>query len=58
MVSVRPEDGAVVGLVEAGEHPQQRGLAGAVRAAQADPVAVADVPGHVVEEDALAEATC
>ena len=37
----RLEDGAGVGLVEPGQHPQQRGLAGAVRAAQADALAVA-----------------
>ena len=38
-----PDDRAAVGLVEAGQHPQQRGLAGAVRAAQADTVPVGDL---------------
>ena len=36
---------AAVGLVEPGEHLQQRRLAGAVRAAQADALAVVDLPG-------------
>ena len=49
------DDVAAVGLVEAGEHAQQRRLAGAVRAAQADAVAVGDLPGDVVEQDAFAE---
>ena len=45
----RLEDGARVGLVEPGHHPQQRGLAGAVRAAQADALAIGDLPRDVVE---------
>ena len=44
------DHGAGVGLLEAGEHLEQRGLAGAVRAAQADAVAVANLPGDVFEE--------
>ncbi len=46
---------AGVRLVEAGEHLEQRGLAGAVRPAQADTVAVADLPGDVIEQGAVAE---
>ena len=51
----RLEDGAAVRLVEPGHHAQQRGLAGAVRAAQAHPLARSDLPGDVVEQDAVAE---
>ena len=51
----RPDHLAAVGLVEPGEDPQQGGLAGPVRPAQADPIAVADVPRHVIEEHPLAE---
>ncbi len=46
---------AGVGLVDAGQDAQQGGLAGPVRAAQADPLPIADLPGDVVEEDAVAE---
>ena len=48
-------DDAGVGLVDAGQHLEQRGLAGAVRAAQADAIAVADLPRDVVEQGAVAE---
>ena len=51
----RLEDRARVGLVEPGHHLQQRGLAGAVRTAQADALAIRDLPRDVVEEDAIAE---
>ena len=51
----RLEDRAGVGLVEPGHHPEQRGLAGAVRAAETDALAVRDLPRDVVEEDAVAE---
>ena len=51
----RLDDGAAIGLVEAGEHLQQRGLAGAVRAAQADALAVRDLPRDVLEQYAFAE---
>ncbi len=51
----RLDDLAGIGLVQPRENPQQRRLAGAVRAAQADTVAVGDLPGDVVEEDAIAE---
>ncbi len=46
---------APIGLVEARQHLEQRGLAGAVRAAQADAVAVPDLPGDAVQEGADAE---
>ena len=49
------EDRAGVGLVEPGQHLEQRGLAGAVRAAQADALAVVDLPADGVEQDAVAE---
>ena len=49
------EDGARVGLVEARHHLEQRRLAGAVGAAQADAFAVGDLPRDVVEEDPIAE---
>ena len=48
-------DDARIGLVEAGEHLEQRRLAGAVRAAQADAIAIADLPGDVLEQHLLAE---
>jgi hypothetical protein len=51
----RRHDLAGVGLVDAGQDPEQGGLPGAVRAAQPDPFAVADLPGDVIEEDAVAE---
>ncbi len=51
----RLEDGARVGLVDAGHHLEERGLAGAVGAAQADAFAVGDLPRDVVEQDAVAE---
>ena len=51
----RLDDGAGVRLLEPGQHLEQRGLAGAVRAAQADPVAVPDLPGDVFEQGADAE---
>ena len=49
------EDRAGIGLVEPGHHPEQRGLAGAVRTAQADALASRDLPGDVVEQHAVAE---
>ena len=51
----RLEDGARVRLVHAGHHLQQRGLAGTVRTAQPDPFAISDLPGDVVEQNAVAE---
>ena len=49
------DDLPAVGLVEPGEHLEQRGLAGAVRPAEADAFAVVDLPADRVEEDAIAE---
>ena len=51
----RLEHGARVGLVEPGHHLEQRRLAGAVRTAQADALAIGDLPGDVVEQNAVAE---
>ena len=51
----RLEDRALVGLVEPGHHLEQRGLAGAVGPAQADALAIRDLPRNVVEQDAVAE---
>ena len=48
-------DAAVVGLLEAGQDAQQGGLAGAVGADDADPVAVVEPEGDVVEKGARAE---
>ena len=48
-------DGAVVRLVEARQHPEQRGLSGAVRAAQPHPVSLGDLPGDPVEEGAASK---
>ena len=45
-------DPAVVGLLEAAEQPQQRGLAVAVAADDADPLAGADAEADVVEQRA------
>ena len=52
------DDGAAVRFVEPGEHPQQRGLAGAVRAAEADTLAVVDLPRDAVEQGSVAERFC
>src|SRR5688572_25412516 len=49
---------AGVGLVHAREHLQQRRLAGAVRSTEADTIAVADLPRHVLEQGLLAERFC
>jgi hypothetical protein len=51
----RPDDRAAVGLVEPREHPEQRGFAGTIRPGQTHALAVGDLPGHVVEQDAFAE---
>jgi hypothetical protein len=51
----RLDDVAGIGLVEPGEHFEQRGLAGAVRPAEADTIAVADLPRDVVDQRAVAE---
>ena len=49
------DDRARVGLVDAREHLQKGRLAGAVRAAQPNPLAVVDLPRHRIEQDAVAE---
>jgi hypothetical protein len=51
----RLDDLTGVRLVEAGEHLEQRRLAGAVRAAQPDALSVIDLPGDFVEKNAVAE---
>ncbi len=51
----RLDDAARVGLFEAVQHPQQGRLAGAVRAAQSDALALADLPRHVVQQNPIAE---
>ena len=51
-----PDDLPEIGLVEPGEYPQQRGFAGAVRSGQTNAIAVAHLPGDVVEQNAVAEA--
>src|SRR5262245_48524542 len=48
-------DAARIRLFEASQDLQQRGFASAVRPAQADAVTVVDLPGDVVEQDAVAE---
>ena len=50
-----PDDRAAVRLVEAGEHAEQRRLAGAVGTGEPDAFAGGDLPGHLVEQDAFAE---
>ena len=51
----RLHDPARIGLFDARQHLEQGGLAGAVRSAQADALAVVDLPRDVVEQDAVAE---
>ena len=41
---------SAIGLDRACEHPQERGLAGAVAAEEADPLPGLDVAGHIVEQ--------
>ena len=53
--SRRLDDGAAVGLVQARQHPEQRRLARAVGPAQADALAIVDLPGDRVEQHAVAE---
>ncbi len=48
-------DLAAVGLVEARQHFEQGGLAGAIRTAQSDTLPIVDLPADRVEEDAVAE---
>jgi hypothetical protein len=53
--AVGRDDAAAVGLVERGEHLQERCLARAVRAAEADTLPVVDLPAHRVEQNAVAK---
>src|SRR4030095_17172186 len=48
-------DDARVGFLEVGQHLEQGRLAGAVRSAQSDTIAVADLPGDAIEKRAVAE---
>ncbi len=50
----RHADLARVGLLDPGEHAQERGLSRPVRPRQADAVPLLDVPGDVLEEDPVA----
>ena len=55
MVTPRSTDDlALVGLLLAGDHPEQRGLAGAVRADEADLLALLERRGGLDEEDLVA----
>jgi hypothetical protein len=47
-------DGAAVGLLLAGDHAEQGGLAGAVGADDADDAAGRQAEGHVLEQQAVA----
>ena len=49
-------DGAFVGLLLAGDHAEQRGLAGAVRSDDADDAAGRQFEGEVVDQQVVAEA--
>ena len=51
----RLHDLSAVGLFEPRQHLEQRRLARAVRSAEADPLAVVDLPADGIEEDAVAE---
>src|SRR5262245_22352602 len=48
-------DGAVVRLILAGDHAEQRGLAGAVRADHADDAAGRQLEGEIVDQQVVAE---
>ena len=54
----RLQDRARIRLVEARHHLEERGLARAVGAAQADPFTHVDLPRDVVEQHAIAEGFC
>ena len=49
-------DGAAVGLFLAGDHAEQRGLAGAVRPDDADDAARRQLEGEIVDQEIVAEA--
>jgi hypothetical protein len=46
---------AGVGLFESSEHPEQRRLAGAIRASQADALAFVNLPADGVQQNTIAE---
>ena len=51
----RPGNRAAIGLVQPGQHAQQRRLSRAIGSAQPDTLAVGHLPGHRIEQDAFAE---
>jgi hypothetical protein len=51
----RSDNAAGVGLLVARQHAEQRGFSGAVWSAQADTLAVVDLPGDAIEQDPVAE---
>ena len=51
----RLHDAARIGVFDSAQNLEEGRLSGAVRAAQADAFAVADLPRHVIEQDAVAE---
>ena len=53
--AVRPLHDPGVGLVQTGQHLQECGLAGPIRAAQPDSVALTDLPGDALQQHAFAE---
>ena len=52
---VGADDLSFIGLIESGQHPEQRCFSGAIRPAQSHTIAVANLPRDVVEQDASAE---
>src|SRR6202048_4069660 len=55
MHALADRDGALVRRLLLGDHPEQRGLAGAVRADHADDAAGRQLECEIVDQDALAE---
>src|ERR1700731_4605964 len=53
MHALADRDGALVRLVLPGDHPEQRGLAGAVRADHADDAAGRQFEGEIVDQQAV-----
>jgi hypothetical protein len=51
----RLQNSSGVRLVQPGHHLQEGGLAGAVRAAEADPFTVRDLPRDAIEQDTVPE---
>ena len=54
----RRDNRARVGFLVSGQHPEQCCLAGAVGAAEADTVAVADLPRHTIEQNPITKRFC